>query len=105
MAKLYYSISEVAEIIGETVVTVRFWTQKFPRFVAPARNAKENRMYRQSDLENLKIIKRLTRDEGLSLDAVKRKLSRRDDGSDKSLKIQEALLQIRERLEQIRNSL
>ena len=40
MEKLYYSIGEVAGILGETVSLVRFWSNSFPKFIKPKRNAK-----------------------------------------------------------------
>lgn len=105
MEKLYWSISEVAALLGETTVTVRFWTNTFRKFINPARNAKGNRLYTASDIEVLKKVKYLVRDGGLSLEAVSRRLSKKDDGSDKSLIIRDSLLQIREQLEQIKQSL
>lgn len=102
---MYYSISEVAESLGETVVTVRYWTNSFSRFLSPGRSAKGNRQYRESDIATLGTIRRLTREEGLSLDAVKRKLARKEDGTDKSLWIRDALLEIRQQLEEIKKSL
>lgn len=105
MEKLYWSISETAAQLNETTVTVRFWTNTFPKFLNPKRNAKGNRLYTSSDIAVLKKIKYLVRDGGLSLEAVSRRLSRKEDGSDKSLIIRDSLLQIREQLVQIRQSL
>ena len=45
MEKLYYSISEAAGAIGESVSLVRFWTNSFPNLIKPRRNAKGNRQY------------------------------------------------------------
>ena len=105
MDKLYWSISETAAVLGETTVTVRFWTNTFSKFLNPKRNAKGNRLNTPSDIEVLKKIKYLVRDSGLSLEAASRRLSKKDDGSDKSLIIRDSLLQIREQLEQIKQSL
>lgn len=105
MDKLYWSISETAAVLDETTVTVRFWTNTFSKFLNPKRNAKGNRLYTPSDIEVLKKIKYLVRDSGLSLEAASRRLSKKDDGSDKSLIIRDSLLQIREQLEQIKQSL
>ena len=43
MEKLYYSISEAAEAIGENVSLVRFWSNSFPKYLKPHRTAKGNR--------------------------------------------------------------
>lgn len=105
MAKLYYSISEASETIGENTTTIRFWSNRFQRFLNPKRNAKGNRLFVENELEILKRIKYLTRDCGLSLEATERKLASKGGDDDKLLKIRESLLQIRARLAQIRETL
>lgn len=105
MKKLYYSISEVAELLDENVSTIRFWSNNFEKRLNPKRNGKGNRMYVEKDLDTLRRIKVLTREEGLSLEAVSRRLSDNSSGDDKLMKIRESLLQIRARLVQIRETL
>lgn len=105
MEKMFYSISETAEILGETTVTVRFWSNTFGRYLAPHRNAKGNRQFTPKDIETLKQIHYLCRECGLSLEAVSRKLSAKDNDSDKMLIIRESLLKIKSRLEHIRETL
>lgn len=105
MEKLFYSISETASILGETTVTVRFWTNNFKRFLAPCRNAKGNRQYTSKDIETLKQIHYLTRECGMSLDAVSKKLALKTSTSDKTMEIRESLLKIKDRLEQIKKTL
>ena len=56
MDRLYYSIGEVAEMLGENVSLVRFWSDSFPKFVRPKRNAKGNRMYSKDDIDMLNRI-------------------------------------------------
>ena len=53
---MYYSIGEVAEILGENTSLVRFWSNSFPAFIKPERNAKGNRKFTPEDLETLKQI-------------------------------------------------
>ena len=105
MAKLYYSISETARMLGETTTTVRFWSNSFSRFLNPKRNAKGNRQFTEGEIETLRKIKYLSRDCGLSLDAVSRKLSKKEDGSDRTLLVRDALLRIRSRLLTVKESL
>ena len=54
MEKLYYTISETAEILGESTSLVRFWSNSFPKYIKPYRNAKGNRMFTAEDIETLK---------------------------------------------------
>ena len=50
--KLYYSIGEVAEILGESTSLVRFWSDSFPEFVRPQRNKKGNRKFTPADVDH-----------------------------------------------------
>ena len=56
MEKYLYTIGEVAEILGENVSLVRFWSNEFPKFIKPQRNAKGNRLYTKEDIETFKYI-------------------------------------------------
>jgi len=103
--KLYYTISQTAEILKETAVTVRFWSNTFPKHLKPHRNAKGNRKYTPKDIETLRKIQYLTRDCGLSLDAVEKKLSKTVIGEDKTLEVRDSLLKIKAELERIKESL
>lgn len=103
--KLYYSMSEAAEILKQPASTVRFWSNSFPDYIKPKRNAKGNRQFTRKDLDVMERISYLTKDCGLSLEAVARKLSKGGDDGDKSLEIRDSLLKIREQLVQIRESL
>ena len=105
MEKLLYSISETADLLNETVVTVRFWSNTFNRFLAPRRNAKGNRQYTPKDIDTLRRISYLTRECGLSLEATARKLSEKENGDDKSLIIRDSLLKIKAQLQEIRETL
>ena len=66
--KLYYSIGEVAEILGESTSLVRFWSDSFPEFVRPERNKKGNRKFTPADVENLRIIHHLVKDQRMTLE-------------------------------------
>lgn len=39
--KLYYTIGEVADLLGENTSLVRFWSDKFSSYIKPERNKKE----------------------------------------------------------------
>ena len=59
MDKLFYRISEVAEIIGESTSLVRFWANSFPKQIKPKRNAKGNRLFTKEDVEMFKALYRM----------------------------------------------
>ena len=103
--KLYYKIGEVAQLLGEEVSTIRFWSDTFPAWVKPERNAKGNRMFHPEDVDNLRLIHYLTRVEGLTLDGVARKMEENRDGLSHKREIVEKLYTIRTLLASVHESL
>lgn len=66
--KLYYSIGEVADILGESTSCIRFWTNEF--FVETRRTQSDNvkgtdRRYSLDAIEKLKDVQYLVRKEGV----------------------------------------
>ncbi|HDZ41282.1 MAG TPA: MerR family transcriptional regulator, partial [Bacteroidetes bacterium] len=53
--KLFYSIGEVAEILGEQTSAVRYWEKEFD-IIRPQKNKKGNRLFTAEDVENLQMI-------------------------------------------------
>lgn len=105
MEKLFYSISEAAAAIGESVSLVRFWSNSFPKQLKPRRNAKGNRQYTADDIETLKQIHYLVKDKGLTLEGAERQLGASSAAVSKSVKALDSLKEIREQLVQIKNSI
>ena len=105
MEKLYYGITEAASLVGETPVTVRYWSNTFGKHLAPKRNAKGNRRFTPEDIETLRRIHYLTRECGMSLEAVGKKLSSKAGDGPDLLEIRASLLRIRAQLEQIKSEL
>ena len=103
--KLYYQIGEVAAMLGEEVSTIRFWSDTFPRYIKPERNAKGNRLFHPEDVENIRLIHYLTRVEGLTLEGVARKLGENRDGLDHKRRIVEKLYNIRTQLTDLYESI
>jgi DNA-binding transcriptional MerR regulator len=71
--KLYYSSSEVSEMLELEPSVLRFWEGEFSQ-LRPKRNRAGNRMYREKDIKLIQEIKRLTRDEGYTIAGAKKKL-------------------------------
>lgn len=105
MDKLFYTISEAAAAIGESVSLVRFWTNSFPQLLAPKRNAKGNRLYTADDLEILKQIHYLTKDQGLTLEGAAQRLKADKASVSKSVKALDSLKEIRAQLVEIKKSI
>ncbi|MDE5891089.1 MAG: MerR family transcriptional regulator [Bacteroidales bacterium] len=105
MDKLYYTIGEVAGILGENVSLVRFWSDSFPKFIRPKRNAKGNRMFTPQDVEMFKQIHFLVRHCGLTLEGAAKKLQSNSASVAQSARILDSLKSMRAQLEEIRGTL
>lgn len=70
MQKLYYSISEVSELLKEEQHILRYWEKEF-KSLKPKKNSAGNRKYNKKDLDLLKRIKQLIREDKITLTAAK----------------------------------
>lgn len=102
--KLYYSIGEVAGMLDVPVSTVRFWDNEFD-ILKPMKNKKGNRLFTQTDLRNIRIIHHLLKEEGMTLNGVKKKMSGKWDETDYKFEISQSLQKIKSIIEEIRNSI
>jgi len=98
--KLYYSIGEVAKMLNLTASQIRFWESEFPH-LRPKTNTKGDRRYRNSDIDQIKIIQRLVKDQGYTLQGAKEYLEKKKNVKSKEAvkqlkRIREFLLELRE---------
>lgn len=103
--RVYYSIGEVAKMLGENTSLIRFWSDTFHPKVNPVRNKKGNRLYSPQDVETLKLIHMMVNIEGLTLEGVAKRLQNESKGNMNKLRALEALYKIRNRLEAIHKSM
>ncbi|MBI2503114.1 MAG: MerR family transcriptional regulator [Candidatus Latescibacteria bacterium] len=71
--KLYFSISEVAEITDLQPYILRTWEKEFT-CLRPRRLRGKNRAYRQRDINLILLIKRLLYEERFTIQGVRQKL-------------------------------
>ena len=105
MEKLYYSIGEVAGILGESVSLVRFWSNSFPKLIKPQRNAKGNRQFSAADVTTFKQIHHLVKDRGMTLEGAAQQLAADRRPVDRSVKALDLLKQIRAQLMGIKKNI
>ena len=105
MEKYFYTIGEVAEIIGESTSLVRFWANEFPKFIKPQRNAKGNRLFSKEDVSTFKQIHTFVKVEGLTLEGAAKCLRGEKKGHIDKTKVLESLNNIRQQLKEIRSEL
>jgi DNA-binding transcriptional MerR regulator len=71
--KLYYSISEVSDLVGVKAHVLRYWETQF-KMLRPRKGRGGARMYRKRDVEILFDIKQLLYDQRFTIEGAKRKL-------------------------------
>jgi DNA-binding transcriptional MerR regulator len=103
--KLFYSIGEVADIFNEETSLIRFWTNHFRNIVNPKRNKKGNRLFSQQDVETMKLIHFLVRQQGMKLDGAYKRIIENREGTIKNMQIIKRLEDIRRQLLEVKNSL
>ena len=105
MDKYFYTIGEVAGILGENPSLVRFWTNSFPKFLNPHRNAKGNRLYTAEELEILKQLHLLIKGKGMTLEGAAKTLAADRKSVEDRVKVLNSLKEIRRQLQEIRATL
>ncbi len=81
-SKLYYSISEVAEITAIKAHVLRYWESEFPT-LSPKKTRSGARRYRQKDIEEVLAIKALLYEQGFKIaGARKQRREARKAGAD-----------------------
>ena len=100
--KQFYSISEVAEIVGTNESTLRFWEREFKE-IKPRRASRGVRLYSNSDLEAVKLIYHLVKEKGLTLDGAKKRLKDNPDLENTTIEVVNRLKDVRAELMAIRN--
>ncbi|MGC9314846.1 MAG: MerR family transcriptional regulator [bacterium] len=87
--KMYYSITEVADLTGLKPHILRYWETEFT-ILHPKKNRAGNRAYRKKDIETVKLIKRLLYTEGYTIEGAKRQIAKlRKEGYKPGQPIQE----------------
>lgn len=71
--KLYFAISEVAEICGVKPYVLRYWESEF-KLLRPSKNPSGQRMYQRKDIDMVFKIKRYLYEEGFTISGAKKKL-------------------------------
>mgnify|MGYP004498856597 CR=1 FL=1 len=102
--KTYYTIKEVAKMFSLTESTLRYWETEFP-YLKPRTTANNVRQYTDKDIEELRYIHNLVKVRGFKLAAARKIISSNRDGVDKSTKILEQLIDVRNQLQEMKEAL
>lgn len=102
--KLYYSISEVAEMFDVNPSLLRFWEKEFPQ-IAPKTTSRGVRQYTKEDLETVRLIYHLVKEKGMTLPGARQKLKDNGEATVRNFEIISRLKEIREELVAMKNAL
>ena len=70
--KIYYSIKEVAQMLGVAESTLRFWESEFPQIKPKTARGTGIRQYTEKDIEQLKVIYNLVKVRGFKIAAARK---------------------------------
>ena len=98
--KLYYSIGEVADMFGVNTSLIRFWEKNFD-LIKPKKNKKGNRLFTKKDIDNFKLIYHLVKEQRLTLEGARKKLTENKEGTVNNFEAIESLNRIREMLVEV----
>ena len=104
LEKIYFGIGEVAQMFDVNTSLIRFWEKEFD-IIKPHKNKKGNRMFTQKDVDNFRIIYRLVREEGLTLEGARKRLRNSIDDEEVNLEIVKSLANIKNMLLEVKNAL
>ena len=102
--KVYYSIKEVAAMYDVKESLLRYWEGVFPH-LKPQTTSNNVRQYTQKDIDQIGLIYNLVKVRGFKLAAARKMLNENRDGVDKSAKVMESLIAIREELQLLKKQL
>jgi DNA-binding transcriptional MerR regulator len=105
MAKLLYTMGEVAELLGESTSAVRYWSNYFEKFIKPSRNAKGNRLFHPEDVETLQQVQFLLKKQGMTLEGAAASLAKDRSSVEKRVKALNSLKEIRAQLVEVKKAL
>ena len=102
--KLYYSIKEVAQQINVTESLLRYWETEF-RHLRPKTTGNRVRQYTEKDIEQIKVIYNLVKVRGFKIAAARKMIQENRKGADKSQKVMESLISVRDQLQELKKQL
>ena len=101
---VFYSIGEVADMIGENQSLVRYWEKQFES-LKPHKNKKGTRLFTKEDIETIKLIHHLVKERGMTIKGAQQKLKDNREETINNFEIVKRLQDIRQQLIEIRDEI
>jgi len=102
--KLYYSISEVAQMFNVTETLLRYWEKEFKN-IHPKKANRNIRQYTKDDIEEVRAVYHLVKEKGMTLEGARKVLKNSKDGTSKVSEVSDRLKMIRADLVSIKKEL
>ncbi|MBR4573184.1 MAG: MerR family transcriptional regulator [Prevotella sp.] len=102
--KAFYSIKEVAKLIGVSEATLRYWETEFP-FLKPRTTSNNVRQYQDKDIEDLKVIYNMVKVRGFKIAAARKMISANRAQVESQTKVMENLLDVKAQLTELKEAL
>ena len=102
--KIFYKISEVADMFSVNISAIRFWEKEFD-ILKPKKNKKGNRLFTPKDMKNIQIIHHLLKERGFTVEGAKRKLKENKTDTINNVEIVNNLKDIRKFLVNLREEI
>jgi DNA-binding transcriptional MerR regulator len=102
--KVYFSISEVAGMFNVNASLIRFWEKEFD-VLKPHKNKKGNRLFTKKDVENIRIIYHLVKEQGFTLQGAKEKLKTDGNKTTRNVEVVDTLNRLKTFLLEVKSEL
>jgi len=99
--KTYYSIREVAEMVGVAESNLRFWEKEIPS-IRPKTTGNNVRQYTMKNIEDIKTVYNLVKVRGFKIAAAKKMLNTSKGKVDHEARIIERLTRIKNELQELK---
>ena len=99
--KLYFTIAEVSAMTGLDAHVLRFWETEFDE-LRPRKNRSGHRTYTEEDVETVRRIQHLLKEEKYTIDGARQRLAARvpppDDARERLAQLRAFLVDLRDTL-------
>ena len=101
--KLYFYISEVAQLFHVNESTLRFWEKEFD-IIQHRKTKNGTRYYKQEDIDNVRLVYHLVKEQGMKLARARQKLKDNREGAVRQAELVNRLQQIKAELIGLRDA-
>ena len=102
--KFYYSIGELSDYFDVTPATLRYWESMFDT-IAPRKNKKGDRMYAAQDVEAVRLVHFLVKENGYTLSGAAEHIRTNKKALTRRMEALRLLRGVRAELEKLKNNL